>query len=299
MARRCDQVTYLVVTNPGTDEVALDRAITTLRAAGDVRRAVTSSADELDAALDGRRGATVVVAGGDGTMHAVIAALHRRGELGEVTVGLVPLGTGNDFARGNGIPLDPAAAARVVQAGHSRAMDLLVDDRGEVVVNSVHVGAGSEAARRAERWKERLGRVGYPIGAALTALRPPTLRLRVEVDGDVVGTPDHRVLQVAVGNGPQVGGGTPLVPEAEPHDGRLDVIVSRPVGALAMAAYAVDLVRGRHHRRRDVQDLRGREVTVAGEAFWCSADGETYGPVRQRTWRLEPAAYALLVPATA
>ena len=287
---------YLVVTNPGTDVAARERAVAALRSAGETRVAVTETADELDAALDGRGEAVVVVAGGDGTLHAVVAALHRRGELGGVTLGLVPLGTGNDFARGTGLPLDPAAAALVVTTGHGAPMDLVVDDTGGVVVNSVHAGAGSVAALRAERWKARLGRVGYPIGAVLTALRPPTLRLRVEVDGTVVTTRDEQVLQVAVGNGPQVGGGTELVPDAEPHDGRLDVIVSRPVGALAMAAYAVDLVRGRHHRRADVRDLRGREVTVVGEEFWCSADGETYGPVRRRTWRIEPAAYTLLVP---
>lgn len=295
---------YVVVTNPGTGAAALAQALDVLRTAGDVRVEATEGPDELDAVLDGLGGsaATLVVAGGDGTMHAVVGALHRRGELEGTTLGLVPLGTGNDFARGNGLPLAPADAARVVVGGQSRPMDLLVDDHGEVVVNSVHAGAGSVATLRAERWKQRLGRVGYPIGAALTAVRPPTLRLTVEVDGAVVATPEHRVLQVAVGNGPQVGGGTELVPSARPHDGQLDVIVSRPVGATGLASYAVDLVRGRHHRRSDVRAVRGRSVSVSteetGDEFWCSADGETYGPVRRRSWRLVPAAYSLLVPSS-
>lgn len=296
---------YVVVTNQGTDAVALEQALTVLRAAGDVRLEVTRAPEELDAVLEALAadgGATLVVAGGDGTMHAVVGALHRRGELGspDLVLGLVPLGTGNDFARGNGLPLDAAAAARVVTAAGRRPMDVLVDDHGEIVVNSVHAGAGSVATLRAEGWKQRLGRIGYPIGALLTAVRPPTLRLTVEVDGAVVATPEHRVLQVAVGNGPQVGGGTELVPPARPHDGQLDVIVSRPVGARALASYAVDLVRGRHHHRHDVRAVRGRSVTVSaeetGDEFWCSADGETYGPVRRRSWRLVPAAYSLLVP---
>ena len=279
--------------------MALTEATDVLRSAGTVDLAVTETPQELAAALEGRGEEVVVIAGGDGTMHAVVAALHARGELGATTLGLVPLGTGNDFARGNRLPLDPVAAARVITRGDSRPVDLLVERDGAVVVNSVHAGAGSLAALRAERWKQRLGRVGYPIGSALTALRPPTLRLSIRVDDDVVATPDHPILQVAVGNGPQVGGGTPLVPEARPHDGQLDVIVSRPVGSLALAAYAVDLVRGRHDRRADVRSVRGRRVTVAGEEFWCSADGETYGPVQEQTWHLEPAAYTLLMPSPA
>ena len=81
-------------------------------------------------------------------------------------------------------------------------MDLVVDEVGSIVVNGVHVGAGAEASRRG-CWpiKERFGRVGYPIGAALTAINPPTVRLRVEVDGEVVRDLADPVLQVAVGNG--------------------------------------------------------------------------------------------------
>lgn len=285
---------YLVITNPSADAAALDDALSVLRSHGPVAVRSTSGTSELHQALDAREGATLVVAGGDGTIHAVVAALHRRGELGDTVLGLLPLGTGNDFVRGNALPLDPVEAAQVVVRGRRREIDLILDDTGSVVVNSVHLGAGSEAARRATRWKERLGRIGYPIGALLTAVRPPVLRLRVEVDGAVVS--DGRALQVAVGNGPSVGGGAELVPPAHPSDGQLDVVVSAALGGLARMGYAVDLVLRRHHRRPDVTTVRGRSVTVAGESFWCSADGETYGPVSQRTWHVSPAAYGLLVP---
>ena len=80
------------------------------------------------------------------------------------------------------------------------------------MVNNVHVGAGAQASRRGARWKERLGAVGvgrlnlgklgYPIGAALAAVKPPHLRLRVKVDGEVVVDLDQPVLMVAIGNGP-------------------------------------------------------------------------------------------------
>ena len=273
----------------------LDAALGVLRAGAEVAVARTETPSELDAALDGAPG-TVVVAGGDGTMHTVVSALHGRGELGRTTLGLLPLGTGNDFARGAGIPLDACDAARVVLAGRTHAMDVLVDDAGGVVVNSVHAGAGSVAARRGGWWKERLGKVGYPIGALLTAVNPPALRLRVEVDGEALCGPERPVLQVAVGNAPHVGGGTALVPVADPGDGQLDVVLSTPRSPLALVGYARDLLRGRHHHRADVTCTRGRTVTVTGSEFWCTADGEIDGPVRRRTWRIEPAAYRMLVP---
>jgi len=288
---------YLVITNPGAgSSEQAEEALAALRGHGEVDVRETDGPASLSAALDATARRVVVAAGGDGTLHAVLAALHRGGLLGEVTVGLLPLGTGNDFARCLGLPLSPAAAARVVGAGHTRPMDLVVDDEGRVVVNNVHLGAGAEAARRASGWKERLGRPGYLVGALLAAVRPPVLRLRVEVDGAVVCTGDSGVLQVAIGNGASVGGGTELVPDAEPGDGLLDVVISTPRSRLAFVGYARDLIRGRHHHRADVTCVRGRSVTVSGEEFWCSADGETSGPVRRRRWRVAPAAYRMIVP---
>jgi diacylglycerol kinase (ATP) len=194
----------------------------------------------------------------------------------------------------------------VVLGGEVRTVDLLVDDTGRVVVNSVHVGAGAQASRRGTRWKQRLGaigvgkvnlgRFGYPIGAVQAAIRPPSLHLRVEVDGVVVNDLDRPLLMVAVGNGRSVGGGTELTPEADAADGRADVMVSRSVGPLAKVGYAVRLVRGEHHERDDVLYLRGRTVSVTGEEFYCSTDGEVSGPERQRTWRLEPAAFSMVLP---
>jgi YegS/Rv2252/BmrU family lipid kinase len=237
-----------------------------------------------------------VVAGGDGSLHAVIAALHRRNELGGRVLGLLPLGTGNDFARTLGIPLDIEEAARVVLEGTVEPMDLIVDEVGQVVVNNVHVGAGAQASRAAHRWKERLGRIGYPIGAAITALRPPVLRLRVEVDGEVVNDLDQPVLMLAVGNGTSVGGGTELTPEADPGSGAVDVMISRAVGRFARFAYAARLGLGTHLESQDVRYLRGRTVSIGGGSFYCSADGEIYGPERHRTWRVEPAAYSMVLP---
>ena len=299
----------LVITNSdaGTaDQQNLDLALAIIRESASVEVAATRNPGELDGVLHRAGSRRIVVAGGDGSLHAVVAALHRRHELDGKTLALLPLGTGNDFARGTGIPLDIQDAAHLVLKGEPRKVDLIVDETGEIVVNNVHVGAGAQASRKAHTWKSRLGsigvgglnlgKLGYPIGAVLAAVNPPSHRLRVEIDGRVVNDVDRPVLMVAVGNGANVGGGTEITPEADPEDGLLDVMIARAVTPGAKLGYVAHLRKGEHHERDDVLYLRGREVSVRGEDFWVSADGEIYGPERSRTWRLEPAAYTMVLP---
>jgi diacylglycerol kinase (ATP) len=299
----------LVITNTdaGTaDEETLDRALASLFDEVSIEVTATSNPGELDGVLHRAGSRVIVVAGGDGSIHAVVAALHRRHDLSRAVLGLLPLGTGNDFARAMGIPLDAEKAARVLVDGKVRPVDLIVDELGNVVVNNVHVGAGAQASRRGQRWKERLGKIGYgrlnlgragyPIGALLAAVKPPYLRLRVEVDGEVVVDLDEPVLMVAIGNGPTVGGGAQLAPEADPQDGKLDVMISRAIGPMARLAYAAHLTRGRHHERDDVIYVRGERVSISGDEFYCAADGEISGPERNRTWHVEPAAYSMVLP---
>ena len=299
----------LVISNAGAgpaDEESLQAALTILRSHTDVEVQATSNPGELNSALHRAGSRRIVVAGGDGSLHAVVTTLYRRNDLKSAVLGILPLGTGNDFARTNEIPLDIEEAAQVLVDGEPREMDLIVDEVGEIVVNNVHAGAGAQAGRYGARWKDRLhsvglgkvnlGKLGYPIGAAMAAVKPPFIRVAVEVDGAVVVDMDQPILMVAVGNGANVGGGTELTPHADPGDGLVDVMVSRSIGPLARFGYAAKLATGRHPERDDVIYLRGSTVTVSGEEFWCSADGEIYGPERHRSWRVEPAAYSLVVP---
>ena len=131
-----------------------------LRARTSVEVAQTSNPGELDGVLHRAGSRRIVVAGGDGSLHAVVAALHRRHDLADAVIALLPMGTGNDFARAMDIPLEIEEAARVVLEGEVRRVDLILDDTGQVVVNNVHVGAGAQASRRGARWKERLGSIG-------------------------------------------------------------------------------------------------------------------------------------------
>ena len=106
------------------------------------------------------------------------------------------------------------------------------------------------------------------------------------------------VLMVAIGNGGNVGGGTELNPDADTEDGVLDVMISLAAGVGARFGYVAELRRGEHESRDDVISARGRSVTVSGETFWLSADGEISGPERNRTWRVEPGAYSMVLPRT-
>ncbi len=294
----------LVITNSaaGTSaEASIDGALGVLRASADVVVESTNDADDLDRVLQGAGSRTIVVAGGDGSLHAVVAALHRRDDLTGRTLALLPLGTGNDFARALGLPLEPEDAAAAIVAGSPRPMDILLDDGGGVVVNSVHVGASAQASRTGARWKKRLGPfglgiIGYPIGAAMAAVNPPSVLLRVEADEELVADVDRRILMVAVGNGTSVGGGAELTPEADPGDGKADVVISFATGPLARFGFAWHLRKAEHEGRNDVLALQATKVKVSGEEFWVSADGELSGPETTGSWEVRPAAYSMIVP---
>lgn len=285
----------LAITNAaaGTSEDAsVDAALTVLRADFAVAVAGTSSPDDLQAALaehpdvDG-----VVILGGDGSLHAVISALRAAERLDSVTVGLIPLGTGNDYAATLDLPTDPAAAARVICAGRIADLDLIIDGTDRVVVNAAHIGLGAEAAVAAAPWKKLLGPVGYTVGSALTGVRgliKPGAHVRIEIDGEQFA--DRRVVQVAVGNGRFVGGGAPLLPDADPTDGLLDVAISYPASIPRRIGYVANLRSGRHTHRDDVIYRQATQVSVIGDAMPGTSDGELSDPRTEHAWRVEQAA---------
>jgi diacylglycerol kinase (ATP) len=278
------------------ESATVDSAVEVLRRHRHVEVVATSDEAELADVLSRYPGSDVVVAGGDGSLHAVVAALWKRGELARPTLGLVPLGTGNDFARGVGLPLDPEHAADVITNGRATPVDILVDDAGGVVVNVVHAGVGADAGVEARPWKARFGKAGYLVGAVTAAFRTDGTRLRVVADDVVVTDGSRRVLQVALGNGARVGGGFELTPDADPTDGKIDVLVSFAVGPLERLRYGLQLHRGRHDERDDVHTVRATTVSVSGEEFCCDTDGELAGPMRSRQWKVCPRAFTMMLP---
>lgn len=304
----------LLVTNAAagsTDATAVGEALEVLRAAGPVEVVATEDLDDLRGAVGGRDGRGIVVAGGDGSLHALVGALDSVGALRTPRtpdveaplVGLLPLGTGNDFSRALGVPRDPRGAAEVIVAGHRVPVDVLRDDAGGLVVNVAHVGVGAEAGERAGPWKARLSRVGlgvlgYAVGAVAALVTSDGWRLSVVADGEELAG-GRRVLQVAVANGRTIGGGAEIAPGADASDGLADLTVSWATGPLARVGYGLAMRRGRHGAREDVVRLRAREVTVRARrgTFTVNTDGELSDPLRRRTWRVEPGAYRMFVPA--
>ncbi len=278
------------------EEESLRAALEVLRPLADVTVESTSSPEDLDRVLGANESRSVVVAGGDGSLHAVVNALHRLDRLSSTPLGLIPLGTGNDFARGVGIPLEPEEAARVVGAGHRTPTDLIVDDTDTVVINNAHLGVGAEASRAADKWKPRLGKLGYALGALSAGYQPQFVRVTVTVDGQEI-VRRRRVAQVAVGNGSSVGGGTELIPGADPADGELVIIVSRARGSLRRWAYVARLRRGKHHLMKEVDRATGCSVVVEGDPFYVITDGEISDePCRRRIWELRAGAVEMYLP---
>lgn len=277
------------------DEV--ERALEILRSTHDVRLEETEDADDLRDVLTSVEDGTVVVAlGGDGSLHAVVTVLDDIGRLGDVVLALVPHGTGNDFARTIGMDRDDSArAAEQLLHAEDVDIDLVRDDRGRPVVNAVHVGIGAEAAVEAKPWKKALGPVGYAVGAVISGVKHRGFKGAVTIDGRPVPS-RGRIIQVAVGNGRYIGGGAPLLPEADPGDGLLDVAISWSNPRLHRVAYAWRLRKGRHPQRDDVEYRRGREVTVVGEPTPGNLDGEVCEEATTHGWTVEPASFRMLVP---
>lgn len=221
-------------------------------------------ATDLVAALP--KDAVVLSLGGDGTLHEIAAACVYT----ERTVGVLPAGSGDDFAYALGIPRnDPAAALHTVLAGHWRRFDTGTVNtgtvNGRVFVNSFGVGFDADVAygvhRAPVRFKER-GAYLYTILATLARLQ--NVPVTVTVDGaEVFAGP---ALLVAVQNGPRTGGSFRFAPHAVPDDGLLEVVVAAGFGRVGTLRILPRVMAGTHLDHPRVSTYRGRDIVVAWSA---------------------------------
>jgi YegS/Rv2252/BmrU family lipid kinase len=281
-----------------SDDPRLEQALDVLRAHALLEVHRTEDRDDLHAAVEAARGGVLVAVGGDGSIHAVVTAIDDLDVFDDVELAIVPLGTGNDLVRTLGISDDPVEAAHQAAASEARAADVIRDQEGRLVVNAVHVGLGAEANAKAAPWKRVLGPAGYAVGAVITGVVGQGIRASVHVDGEPIHSP-RRLIQVAVGNGRYVGGGAPLLPEADPFDGSLDVAVVWAHARWKRLGYAWRLRRGRHPMRDDVVYLKGTDVEVRGEPMQANLDGDLCDPSPHHRWRVEPGRLLLRAPAGA
>ena len=256
-----------------------------LHAADDVVVVPVDSPDDTreTAARLAREGADLVVAaGGDGTVHLVANGLMEGADDADSrpAMGVLPRGTGNDFARTLGLPLDAPieTSLEALRSGERRALDVVRMDHAEGGCYAVNVCAGGFSTAIDEAMTDGLkstwGPFAYFVGG-VKAL-PEMEAHEVVLDWDFGPSERIRAVNVVVGNGRMAGGGRPVAPRANPEDGLLDVVVIREgsaldisrVAALALsgAEYVEDdlVVYNRVHRLR-VEATPGMLFNVDGE----------------------------------
>ncbi len=241
-----------------------------------VRRVEPPSAEQvapgLAAAIE--EGADrVLVAGGDGLFHRALPALLAPTPTGpSAPVGLLPVGTGNDFARALG------HARRIEQVieralGPTRWLDVLQTPGGPVA-SVVTAGFSGRVNLTANGMTLPVGSMKYTLATLKesTRLRPVPLRMQLD-DGRII---DQDVSFVAIANTRYFGGGMAICPDADPADGLLDVTVVDPLSAPRLLLFLPLVYSGRHVRHPAVTTYRARSVSVTcGDSFW--GDGEALG----------------------
>jgi diacylglycerol kinase (ATP) len=224
--------------------------------------------------------AALVAAGGDGTLHLAIQAAAER----PVGFGVVPMGTGNDFAAGVGVPADPLAAASGIAAALAGAGPVPVDLARAVGTDEetrwfgAVLAAGFDAIvnERANRMRWPRGPRRYDVAIFLEMVRVRPRLYTLEIDGV-----DHGFegTLVAVGNCASYGGGLRIVPDADPADGLLDVLTALPLSRRAMTRLKPRLRRGTHVTDPRVRTFRAKQVRLHSNGIIAYADGERIGPL--------------------
>lgn len=221
------------------------------------KRAVQSGADVL------------VAVGGDGLVNLALQAVAQT----PTALAVAPAGTGNDFARLLGVPLDdPSSAADVVLEKRRRAVDLgLVQGRWFATVLSS--GFDSLVTERANRMRWPTGPLRYNLAMMLELTRLRQIPYRIELDDT---TFELDATLVTVGNGPAYGGGMAICPGAKLDDGLLDVTVVRASSRTRLVRLSPTLYRGTHVSLPEVDTYRARTVSLSAPRMVAYADGERF-----------------------
>ena len=248
----------------------------------------------------------VLVAGGDGTLSEAVNGLLAAGLGNAVELGLLPFGTGSDFARALGMPADPAQAVEVlasgkprpVDAGRLRSIDAQGRERTVWFANEVSAGVSAQVVsnvKRGLRWLGGRAAFQWATLRALVAYSPAELVVRV--DG-AIAFEGPAALAVAA-NGGWFGGGMHVAPAARLDDGLLDAVVVRGLAGARLLPKLRKLYTGDHVSDPAVCCLRGREISIearAGEVP-LEADGELAGCL-PACIEVLPGALTLLAPAS-
>ncbi|HVF72651.1 MAG TPA: diacylglycerol kinase family protein [Chthoniobacterales bacterium] len=243
-----------------------------------------------------KKGAEIIVAaGGDGTLNEVINGIGEN--LGEARVGLIPLGTGNDFARSIGVPVELEAAIDLIRDGHTRPVDLVRVTSDEVRY-FVNVSAGGFSGLVNEKLTPELKKSWGPLAylRSAAAALPDLRAYRTTLAFDNAESLTVELYNVVVANGRYVAGGTLIAPDASVDDGLLDIVLipERPASELAVLAAQIAL--GNHLSSDAVIYRRAAKVTVNSKpGMWFNVDGELVGNEPAR-FEILPRALKFIAP---
>ncbi|MGD0173740.1 MAG: diacylglycerol kinase family protein [Anaerolineales bacterium] len=246
---------------------------------------------------------TVVALGGDGTVHEIVNGLMQVDPSRRPRLGVIPIGSGNDFAGGVGVLRNPSAALqRVFHSGETKAID---------------VGKVMDASGRTEYWCNVLG-IGFdaainihsrsiPVlhgfwmyfGATLLTilLRYERPKMELEIDGKKT---TGGFLMLTLGNGTREGGGFRTTPDAQMDDGWLDYLLVDPISRLRMIRLIPEVMQGTQGRFPEAHLGRFQKISLRADmALPIEADGEMFAPyaadVREVSVEILPHALQVIV----
>lgn len=233
-----------------------------------------------------RKIGTIVAAGGDGTVNEIVNGIAGT----DVILGVLPAGSMNVFAVQLGLPKGLKECWEVIQAGHTREVDL-ARASGRCFVQMAGVGLDAQVVM-ATPWefKRNFGPLSYLVSAAQVAARTPP-HLTIRHDGGVA-----EGSFVLIGNGRYYGGPFPVFPSALIDDGLLEVLVFKNLGYFDLVRYLHGVLFGTHVDFPDVDYFQAHSVTVeSAESVPVEVDGEVIGTVPV-TFDFHPRRLKVLTP---
>ena len=215
----------------------------------------------------------IVAAGGDGTLNEVVnGVMQARQQGATVRLGVMPIGSGNDFAGALGIPTDLPLAAEILKRGATRRIDIGTVN-GRYFANNVGIGFEAQVNIEAHKMTWLRGQAMYlmAIFRAIGSFPHPV----VQIDRDGQRTENKSILMVTAGNNRRIGGGFLVFPEAVPDDGLLDLCVVDAIPRREILRLLPKLPKGNHVGKSCVEMTRFKHLVVESESpLPVHADGE-------------------------
>lgn len=237
----------------------------------------------------------VIVAGGDGSIYETVNGIMRAGQ--PAALGVIPTGTGNDFAKASNIPLDwehatRLLASRVVANSPARTIDV-GRMNGRYFANGAGIGFDAKVTKMARAYSWPIGDLVYLLAIFRCMFEGiATPHLQIEADEHAWSGP---VTLANVSNGPWVGGMFHIAPMARNDDGRLELLIAEPVSRGRLLALLPKLMRGEHLQEPEIFHRSVGKVSVIASAPVPShLDGEVQAMASQFQIEVLPAALDLL-----